>query len=320
MKLQTKIPLIPEENQIDYNAKVLLMGSCFVESIGAKLEYYKFQTSVNPFGILFHPLVIQKLVFRALNDDLFTEEDIFFFNEQWHCFEVHSVLSNSSKDGLLQQLNDSLISLKDYLVKATHIILTYGTSWVYRYNETGKVVANCYKIPQQQFTKELLSVEDITVSIKKTTSLIKNINPEVTFINTVSPVRHLKDGFVENTRSKSHLITAIHHLINQQSPIRNLQSFYFPSYEIMMDELRDYRFYKEDMIHPNTTAISIIWEAFSKVWIADETQAFQKEINSIQKGLQHRPFSAESEEHQTFLKQLHFRIKTLQQKINHIKF
>jgi len=320
MKLQTKIKLTPQENQIDYNSKVLLMGSCFVENMGAKLNYYKFQTLLNPFGILFHPLAIEKLVYRALNNTVFTEDDIFFYNEQWHCFEVHSVLNNSSKEDLLQRLNDSLFSLKEYLLKATHIIFTYGTAWVYRFNETNSVVANCYKIPQQQFTKELLSIEEITASIKKTISLINKVNPKVTFINTVSPVRHLKDGFVENSVSKSHLITAIHHFINQQSPISNLQSFYFPSYEIMMDELRDYRFYKEDMVHPNTTAIQIIWEAFNEVWISSETQSLQKEIASIQTSIQHRPFNPESEEHQLFLKKLDVKISTLQKKVKHLKF
>jgi len=320
MKLQTKIPLVKQQNQIDYNSKVLLLGSCFVENMGAKLEYYKFQTLLNPFGILFHPLAIEKLVFRAISDIVFTEKDVFFLKEQWHCFEVHSVLSNSSKEDLLQQLNDSLFSLKKYLLNATHIVFTYGTAWVYRFIETNSVVANCYKIPQQQFTKELSSVEEITASLKNTLSLIKNVNPAVTFINTVSPVRHLKDGFVENSVSKSHLITAIHHFINQQSPISNLQSFYFPSYEIMMDELRDYRFYKEDMVHPNNTAIQIIWEAFNEVWISSETRTLQKEIASIQNGLQHRPFNPESEDHQLFLKKLDAKISTLQKKIKHLKF
>ena len=320
MKLQTKIKLTPQENQIDYNSKILLMGSCFVENMGAKLEYFKFQTLLNPFGILFHPIAVEKLVFRALNDTVFTEKDLFFFNEQWHCFEVHSVLSNSSKEGLLLQMNERLIELKEFLLKATHIIFTFGTAWVYRYNETNSVVANCYKIPQQQFSKELLSIEEITASINRTVSIIKKVNPKVDFVLTVSPVRHLKDGFVENTRSKSHLITAIHNFINQQDQISNLQSLYFPSYEIMMDELRDYRFYKEDMVHPNTTAIQIIWEAFSEVWIADETQSLQKEIASIQSGLKHRSFNPESEEHQSFLKKLEAKIVVLQKKIKHLKF
>ena len=318
MKLQTKIKLTPQENQIDYNSKILLMGSCFVENMGAKLDYYKFQTLLNPFGILFHPLAIEKLVLRALNDNLFIEEDVFFFNEQWHCFEVHSVLSNSSRECLLQQLNDSLISLKEYLFNATHIVFTYGTSWVYRFNKTNLVVANCYKIPQKQFTKELLSIEEITTSIKNTISLIIKINPAVTFINTVSPVRHLKDGFTENSVSKAHLVSAIYNISSEKSSLSGVEMF--PSYEIMMDELRDYRFYKEDMVHPNNTAIQIIWEAFNEVWISSETRTLQKEIASIQRGLQHRPFNLESKEHQLFIDKLNIKISALQKKIKHLKF
>ncbi len=315
MKLQTKIPLTPQENQIDYNSRVLLLGSCFVENIGEKLDYFKFQTLQNPFGILFHPIAIEKLVTRALENNLFTEEDIFFFNEQWHCFEAHSVLSTTTKEELLVQLNNNLKSLKNYLIKATHIIFTYGTAWVYRFKDTNSVVANCYKIPQNKFTKELLSIEEITNSIENTISLIKEVNPSSTFITTVSPIRHLKDGFVENTRSKAHLISSLLDMVEGISKIH-----YFHSYEILMDELRDYRFYKEDMIHPNSTAISIIWEAFNNVWIAEETKPIQKEIASIQMGLQHRPFNHERGEHQSFLKKLEFKIKTLQKEINHIKF
>jgi len=318
MKLQTKIKLTPQENQIDYNSKVLLLGSCFVENIGAKLEYYKFQTLVNPFGILFHPLAIEKLVSRAVNDEFFTEEDIFFFNEQWHCFEVHSFLSSFSKEGLLEKLNESLISLKEYLIKASHIVLTFGTAWVYRFNETNLVVANCYKIPQQQFTKELLSVEKITTSIKNIVSLTKNVNSEATFINTVSPVRHLKDGFVENSVSKAHLVSAVFKIVKKARLLSGVEAF--PSYEIMMDELRDYRFYKEDMVHPNNTAIQIIWETFNETWISSNTKSLQKEIATIQSGLQHRPFNPESEEHQSFLKNLEIKISVLQKKIKHLKF
>ncbi len=294
------------------------MGSCFVENIGAKLEYFKFQNLQNPFGILFHPLAIEKLIIRALETDYFTEEDVFFFQEQWHCFEVHSVLSNSNKEALITQLNLKLKSLKEYLENASHIVFTYGTSWVYKHNESNTVVANCYKIPQKNFTKKLLLVEKISASINNTLAKIKKVNPKVTFILTVSPVRHLKDGFVENTVSKSHLVSVIYNITKGNRSLSGVEMF--PSYEIMMDELRDYRFYKEDMIHPNSTAIQIIWEAFNETWISSETQSLQKEIASIQTSFQHRPFHPESEEHQLFLKKLNAKIGTLQKKIKHLKF
>jgi len=315
MKLQTKIKRTPQENQIDYNSKVLLLGSCFVENIGEKLEYYKFQNLQNPFGILFQPTAIKKLVSRAIEEKPFTEDDIFFNNELWHCFLVHSLLSKPNKEEFLNSLNKKRIELLDYLKSATHIVFTYGTSWVYQHIESNCLVANCHKIPQKKFTKELVSITDVSTSISSTFSLIKKVNPKVNFITTISPVRHLKDGFVENTRSKAHLISGLQCVVEEE-----LKVYYFPSYEIMMDELRDYRFYKEDMIHPNNTAISIIWDAFNEVWISDETKQLQKEIEVIQLGLTHKPFHPESKAHQQFLLNLNDKIKSLQKRIAHIKF
>ncbi len=315
MKLQTNIPLTLQENQIDYNSKVLLLGSCFVENMGEKLAYYKFQNLQNPFGILFQPTAIEHLISRAIIGDPFTEDDIFFYNEQWHCFLVHSSLSKPNKDEFLKTLNEKRKELLDYLKSATHIVFTYGTSWVYKNIESKSFVANCHKIPQKKFTKKLISVTNVSTSISKVISLIKEVNPKVTIITTISPVRHLKDGFVENNRSKAHLISGLQNILEEVSNV-----YYFASYEIMIDELRDYRFYKEDMIHPNKTAISIIWEAFNKVWIADETKQLQKEIEVIQSGLQHRPFYPESNAHQQFLLNLKGKIKSLQNKIPNLKF
>jgi len=315
LKLQTHISLKPENHQIDYNSNILLMGSCFAENIGKKLDYYKFQNLLNPFGIIFHPVAIEKLVTRAINEDFFTDRDIFFYNEQWHCFEVHSLLSISEKDDFLKKLNEQLLHLKDYLFRASHIVFTYGTAWVYRFIESDSIVANCHKIPQKKFLKELLSVEDVFASIENTLTLIREINPQVKFIQTVSPVRHLKDGFIENTRSKAHLIAGLHDAIDSKNEIH-----YFPSYEIMMDELRDYRFYEEDLIHPNKTAVSIIWEYFKTVWIASETISLQAEIEGIQTALQHRPFRPESETHKQFLTNLQLRIAKVQEKYSHIIF
>ena len=157
MKLQTNIPLAPQENQIDYNSKVILLGSCFVENVGDKLEYYKFQNLQNPFGILFHPIAIEKLVSRAIHNSLFKEEDVYFHNELWYCFEVHSSVFALEKELLLQLLNEKLLELRAYLLSASHIIVTFGTAWVYRFIETNSVVANCNKIPQKEFKKELTS-------------------------------------------------------------------------------------------------------------------------------------------------------------------
>ncbi|TYB75807.1 GSCFA domain-containing protein [Bizionia myxarmorum] len=319
MNLQTKIPLKPQEqNQIDYSSDVLLLGSCFVENVGKKFDYFKFQTTQNPFGILFHPLAIENLVSKAIHGYVYSETDIFFQDEQWHSFEAHSKLSNPNKEELLDTLNTLINLTLEKLKSASHIIITVGTAWVYKSNETDAVVANCHKVPQKNFIKELLSVDAILKSLQATIALIESVNKDVKIIFTVSPVRHLKDGFIENTQSKAHLITAIHSFLSSRAQSRDLH--YFPSYEIMMDELRDYRFYAEDMIHPNATAIQYIWNAFKTVWISESASITMEEVAYIQKGLQHKPFNPNSEAHLKFLKNLNDKKEKLQIDFPEISF
>lgn len=317
MILQTKIPLEKQTNNlVDYNSNLLLIGSCFVENIGEKLAYFKFQNFQNPFGILFQPKAIETLISNAINQKKYSEKDIFFHNEQWHSFEAHSKLSATTAFDLLNTLNGQIEITNKQLRKATHIIITLGTAWVYRFLETNQLVANCHKVPQKQFKKELLSVDAISKSLQNTVNLIKTVNPNASIIFTVSPVRHTKDGFIENTQSKAHLITAIHNVI----PNAEVKGIYFPSYEIMMDELRDYRFYNEDMLHPNTTSINYIWEKFQEVWMCDETSKIMDQVDAVQKGMRHKPFNPNSEAHQKFLKNLEIKKTYLQAHFDHIYF
>ncbi|WP_047544953.1 GSCFA domain-containing protein [Psychroserpens sp. Hel_I_66] len=319
MNLQTKIKLKPNQfNQIDYNSKVLLLGSCFSEHIGDKFEYFKFQQLQNPFGILFHPLAIENLITNAINKKEYTKDDLFFNNEQWHCYDAHSRLSNTSETQLLQDLNDAINTTHQFINDASHIVITLGTAWAYRFIETDEFVANCHKIPQKKFLKELLSVEDISESLEGIMNLVKSINPKVIFTFTVSPVRHIKDGFVENMQSKSHLITAIHNVISDCSLSK--AEAYFPSYEIMMDELRDYRFYNEDMLHPNNTAVNYIWDRFAEVWISEETKETMHTIEEIQKGMAHRSFNPNSEAHSSFLLHLNDKKTLVNSRFPHIVF
>ncbi|MAZ73446.1 MAG: GSCFA domain-containing protein [Flavobacteriaceae bacterium] len=313
MKLQTTIPLKAKNNPIDYTSKVLVLGSCFAEHMGGKLEYFKFQKMQNPFGIVFHPLAIECLVKRAVTNQFFTEADVLERNGQWFSFEAHSTVTSDTKEGLVALLNSRLEQFSAYLSEASHIIFTYGTAWVYRHMDLDCVVANCHKIPQKNFSKELLSVGEVSASLERTAQLISEVNPLAISITTVSPVRHFKDGFVENMLSKSHLIAGFHHF-------NNSQSHYFPSYELMMDELRDYRFYEEDMIHPNPTAITYIWEKFKLVWIASETEQLQNEIDSIQKGLKHRAFNPNSNTHLKFQQNLQQKIEKVQKELPFVKF
>ena len=315
MNLQTKIPLKKASNNlVCFESKLILLGSCFSENIGDKLNYFKFQSNQNPFGILFHPKAIENLITNAINEKEYTETDLIFQNERWHSFDAHSSLSTTNKDEILNNLNAVISSTKKELEEATHIIITLGTAWVYRFIETDKIVANCHKIPQKKFLKELLSVDEITESLEAIIVLLKAINKDIHVLFTVSPVRHLKDGFVENTQSKAHLITAIHNILNEDNVS------YFPSYEIMMDELRDYRFYAEDMVHPNKTAINYIWEKFVATWFSEEATLTMKEVEIIQKGISHRPFNPNSIQHQQFLKNLEVKKEKIKARFSFISF
>ena len=316
LKLQTQIPLEKAENQIDYGSRLVLMGSCFSENIGEKFKYYKFRSFQNPFGILFHPLAIENLVTRAISKKAYTEDDVFFNNERWQCYDAHSDLSSVSKEELLVSLNNGIESTGEQLEKATHIFITLGTAWVYRHLETDNMVANCHKVPQKEFAKGLLGVDEIVSSLKNIMVGVAAINPGVQLIFTVSPVRHIKDGFVENQRSKAHLITAIHEVMDNSEFNMN----YFPSYELQMDELRDYRFYKEDMVHPSQLAIDYIWEKFMSVWINKEAQESMILVDAIQKGLNHRPFHPESKQHLKFLKSLELKITNVQKRFPFMDF
>ena len=314
MKLQTEIKLKAQENNlIDYNSKVLLLGSCFTENIGDKFEYFKFQNNRNPFGILFHPKAIENLSVRSIHRQKYLEKELFFYNEQWHCFDAHSQLSNTSKKDLIVTLNNSLEFTHQQIKQATHIIITLGTAWVYNLIETNRVVANCHKVSPNEFGKILLSIKEIKQSLTTIIKTVQSTNPKASIIFTVSPVRHIKDGFVENTRSKSHLISAIHQVVTKQV-------FYFPSYEIMLDELRDYRFYKSDMLHPNATAVDYIYQKFQHVWVAVEATKTMEAVDAIQKGMHHKPFNKNSEAHQKFHEQLIQKQKIVKSQFNHITF
>lgn len=316
MNFTTKIPIQKSNFPIDYTSKVVLLGSCFAENMGEKFEYFKFQTVVNPFGIIFNPVSLSRIIEKSIQKDYFTENDIFFHNELWHCFDVHSELSNSDKNNFLISLNKLIDATHLQLKDATHIITTLGTSWVYRNVETDKIVANCHKVSQKQFTKELLSLEIIQQSIESIFFNISVINPNCKFIYTVSPVRHIKDGFVENTLSKAHLIAAIHQKIGTKTQNTN----YFPAYEIMMDELRDYRFYTEDMLHPNQIAIDYIWIKFFENYIQETEFGLMNAICEIQRALKHRPFNPNTERHQNFLSSLETKIIKIKEKLPTIQF
>jgi len=317
MQFTTPVPIPNTQNPISYNSHIVSLGSCFAVNIAAKLEYFKFRHLCNPFGILFHPLAIHEIIRKSVADEKFTVADIFYHNDLWHCFDVHSELSNSDKDKLLQNLNQLLEFTHEQIRNATHIIITYGTAWVYYNNATAKTVANCHKLPQSHFTKKILSVEKIQEAITDTIALISKTNANCSVVFTVSPVRHIKDGFVGNQHSKANLIAALHNILQAKG---NIALSYFPSYEIMMDELRDYRFYAEDMLHPNTTATDYIWELFSETHICADAKPAMHDVNAIQRALLHKPFHADSQSHKQFVSKVNQAITKLQEDFPFMRF
>lgn len=306
MKLLTEIPLERKSPSIDYQSKVVLLGSCFSEHIAAKLDYYKFQILSNPFGSLFHPCAIENLMNRSFLKKNYSEDELFLLNGGWHCFDAHSKLSNPQKEVLLMNLNNALELTHQRIIDSTHIIITLGTAWVYRSKKNSQIVANCHKVPQKEFSKELLSVQLLTQILEGMVALIRSENKDASIVFTISPVRHLKDGVVENTRSKAHLATAVHEFVKGET------LSYFPSYELLIDELRDYRFYERDLVHPNELAIDYVWDRFKSTWISEEVYPVMEAVRQIQKGLQHRPFNPKSKQHELFRRGLQAKIEELQ--------
>ena len=315
MQFFTKVPISVSKNPIDYQSQIVSIGSCFAENIGEKLGFYQFQQTTNPFGIIFNPISIEKIVRRAIQKEYFTANDLFFHNERWHSFEVHSELSNPDSDLFLKQLNETLDFFHEKISNATHFTITLGTSWVYKTTVNNEIVANCHKIPQNQFSKHLLSSSKIKQALQHTVDRIAKMNKNCSFMLTISPVRHLKDGFFENQISKANLIAAVYNLLYENKHIS-----YFPSYEIMMDELRDYRFYGSDLLHPSSTAIDYIWSRFTETHFEKATILTMQQVENIQRSLQHRPFNPNAILRQNFLKDLHTKIDQLKEVYPFFKF
>lgn len=314
MKFRTEIKCSPASQQIDHDSKVVLLGSCFSEHMEGKFDHFKFKHFSNPFGILFNPLAIQKAIQNCVSKTYYSQSNLVQNNDTWLSLNHHSKFNNSDPEKVLHAINENIEGGHRALKEASHVIITLGTSWVYQWNEDDQVVGNCHKISQKKFTKRLLSAEEIFESLKGIIEKVQSINQQAIFIFTLSPVRHLKDGFIENSLSKALLLKCIHDLKDDSS------IHYFPAYEIMMDDLRDYRFYKSDMIHPNDMAVDYIWNHFIDSWVGKASQTLMNEIDEIQRSLAHRPFDADSEAHKNFLQLLDEKIDALQKRQPQIKF
>ncbi len=303
---RTNIELSPSENRINHQSRTLFLGSCFTENVGNKLFENKFSVDINPFGVLYNPVSVKNAIDILLEKKEFRKNDLYNFNDSWLSFYHDTSFSDIDADKCQEKINRKLKDSYKYFENLDYLVITWGTAWAYKFKESGKIVSNCHKIPAKAFQREKLELDSVVADYESLIVKLKELNPDLKIIFTVSPVRHWKDGAVQNQISKSTLIIAIQALINKFSNIE-----YFPSYEIMMDDLRDYRFYEEDMLHPNKVAVDYIWNKFSDRYFDNSTTALMKDISKIANARNHRPFNEKSKSHQKFLAKQLIEIKQL---------
>lgn len=304
---------LPRLSQAD---SLMLLGSCFASEMGARLVDAKFRCDVNPYGVLYNPLSISAALREVLADKRYEEKDLFAHNECWHSPMHHGDFSSASAEETLCRINTRLAAAHDALNSLDCLLLTFGTAWVYEDKNTERIVGNCHKLPERNFTRRRLSAGEI---IHDYTSLLNELlaqNPKLKVMFTVSPIRHLRDGMHANQLSKATLLLAVDAL---QAAFPETV-FYFPAYELLMDELRDYRFYAEDMVHPSTVAVSYVWERFTQSCLSGEALQIMQESENIRKALSHKPFHPESDEYKRFLGQIVLKIDRLNQKYPYLDF
>ncbi len=311
MKFHFEFDIKKLHQPINHKHKMLLIGSCFTENIGAKLRKHKFNVLENSHGILFNPVSVAEAVGDCINNKTYSNNDLFCLNESWHSWKHHSRFSGMSVEESLKKINDSIAETHQYLKEADYLMITLGSSWTYTLTskaanvQPGSVAANNHKAPSDWFEKKLLSAEE-TFSVLD--AMVQNLqspserhgragfNPKISIIFTISPVRHLREGVIENNRSKAVLIQAVHQLIEKYE-----RAYYFPAYELVIDDLRDYRFYAEDLVHPNYAATEYVWEKFTAACMNEETRELMKHIAEINLAVSHKPFNSQSSQHKKFL-------------------
>ncbi|MBR3609183.1 MAG: GSCFA domain-containing protein [Bacteroidales bacterium] len=300
MDFRTKVSLDWQGERLNHSHSLIFFGSCFADEIGAMFKASKFNTLVNPFGVLYNPLSIAEAINRVIVNTPFQEGELFKSGNLYHSFSHHSAFSHTNKEYMLQSINSSLAESSQHLKSANYLFITFGTAWVYEAAESGKVVANCHKLPAKNFLRRRVSVKEIVECISATLENLFIINPNIKAVVTVSPIRHLKDGIHENSLSKSTLLLACEEL----QKIFKERVSYLPTYEVLLDELRDYRFYADDMAHPSKKAVEYIWEKIEDEVITPNSVNIIKEWSKIRQGISHRLMSADTEGYKTFLNTL----------------
>lgn len=321
MKFHADFSIKKPGQLVSHTDQLLLIGSCFTASMTVKLCKHKFRAIENPNGILFNPISVSEALDTYLHKRQITGSDIFQYNETWHSWKHHSRFSAVSAEACVNQINESVSFAGAYLKNANHLLITLGSAWVYELTDKaanaipGSVAANNHKAPADWFSKRLLGADETFTVLETVLQKLLTMNPQIQVIFTISPVRHLREGLVENNRSKSVLIQAVHKLVE-----RYPQFYYFPAYELVIDDLRDYRFYAEDLVHPNYQATQYVWEKFTEACMGDETRALMKEIAEINLAHQHKPFNPSTTHHQKFLGSYLVKTKALQAKYPWLDF
>jgi GSCFA family len=296
MEFQLPIQINTLPQPITYKDKILLMGSCFTEHIGNKLQELKFNVLQNPNGILFDPhSVAASLVSYVLNKQ-YRADDLFYLDELWQSWQHHSIFSSTNESECLRMINESQSRANAFLKEAGWIVITLGSSFSYRLVENEMPVANCHRAPAQTFRKHMMSIEEISTELDNCIRQLFHFNDKLKIIFTVSPVRHIRDGVVENNRSKARLIEVVHQLVNKFDRL-----FYFPAYELLIDVLRDYRFYDIDMVHPNYPATEFVLEKFTQACMDEPSRQIMDEVKKIVIARKHKPFQPATHAHQQFL-------------------
>ena len=318
MQFTTPVELGKQSLNIGHRSNTLLLGSCFAQNIGQRLLGCKFNICCNPFGIIYNPLSIATVLKRVISGEAFHEQspELVECGEKWHSILHHGDFSRRTKSELVDTINHSLQQAHKMIKTADAVAITFGTAYAYERKSDGLVVSNCHKLPASTFSRRLLSIEEIVDKMSEAIHCIKELRPDVKFLFTVSPIRHLRDGAHDNQLSKATLLLAVEKL-------RTLfpeNIIYFPAYEIMMDELRDYRFYAEDMTHPSPVAVEYIWQKFCELHLTSESISLNRAIEEIVRGVSHRPFDAGSNAYKNFISNIIEKIEKIKESHPYLDF
>ncbi len=313
MKFRTEIQINRAEQTIRHSDPILTMGSCFADNIAQKLQERYFRVMQNPFGTLYNPLSVAEALSIILTNRKFRSEDLFFYQDEWHSFWHHSVFSGTDRAAVLLKINEQINEAHRFLQEAQWLFLTFGTAYVYYHLPEKRPVANCHKLPENEFERRLIRVDEVVESIQALLQNLRVLNSKIKIVLTVSPIRHIRDGLVQNQRSKATLILAVQELCRQDASL-----VYFPSYEILMDDLRDYRFYEANLTHPNDQAVRYIWEKFGAMFFDRETEKASEAFAALSNALKHKPLHPESPNYRKFLRKVLERIEGLEKQYPYV--